>query len=132
MTDLMDDITLGFFIHNFHNSSFDLILYNTVILLQDVWLPEESTQQTLQSSKTQLIIFREWWMCNLPRETDLIVISTLGPRTCSTLPEDHHKTLYQWHILRHVLSQDCFSVDFLHSLSKRVPTVAIPVWCKQL
>jgi len=28
----MDDIRLGFFIHNFHNSSFDLILYNTVML----------------------------------------------------------------------------------------------------
>ena len=27
MTDLMDDVTLGFFIHNFHNSSFDLILH---------------------------------------------------------------------------------------------------------
>ena len=61
--------------YNFHNSSFDLILYNTVILLQDVWLLMESTQQTLQSSKTQLIILREWWMCSLPRETHLIVVS---------------------------------------------------------
>ena len=139
----MDDIGFGFFLHNFHNSSFDLIPYNTVIVLQDVWLLVESTQ---------LIIFREWWMCALPQETDLIVISlvqqrlnklfirhlaashreTLSPRTSSTLPENHHKTLDQWHILRHGLSQDYFSVDFLHSLSKRVLKIPIPVWCEQL
>ena len=29
----MDDIRLGFFVYNFHNSSFDLIFDNTVILL---------------------------------------------------------------------------------------------------
>ena len=28
----MDDIRLGFFIHNFRYSSFDLILYNAAIL----------------------------------------------------------------------------------------------------
>ena len=28
----MDDIRLGFFFHNFRNPSFDLILYNAVIL----------------------------------------------------------------------------------------------------
>ena len=85
-------------------------------------------------------------MCSLPWETDIIVVSrvqqllnklfrdllasqreTESPRISLTLPEDHHKTLDQWHIFRHGLSLDYFSVDFLHSLSKQVLKVPIPV-----